>query len=153
MKYEVTYSCGHTGTVELFGTSKERERKINWYQTCAICPDCYKASKEEQIKETEQENNFPELAGTPKQVSWAKSIREKMFAQIKENYARFYEEIEKNPLHKSEEEIKKLLEEAEITKAEFKRVFDNETNASFWIDHRDIYCMRLVQNYNKSTQR
>jgi len=27
-KYQVTYHCGHTGTVDLFGPSKQRENKL-----------------------------------------------------------------------------------------------------------------------------
>ena len=32
MKYNVEYSCGHKGTVELFGPTKDRESKIEWYE-------------------------------------------------------------------------------------------------------------------------
>lgn len=45
MKYEVTFSCGHTHTVELFGKTSDRERKIKYYETYGVCPDCYKAQK------------------------------------------------------------------------------------------------------------
>lgn len=45
MKYEVTFSCGHTHTVELFGKTSEREKKIKYYETYGLCPDCYKAQK------------------------------------------------------------------------------------------------------------
>lgn len=45
MKYEVTCSCGHTHTVELFGKTSDRERKIKYYETYGVCPDCYKAQK------------------------------------------------------------------------------------------------------------
>lgn len=43
MKYDVTFSCGHTATIELFGTTEQRERKIKWYETYGDCPDCYEA--------------------------------------------------------------------------------------------------------------
>ena len=33
MKYDVTFSCGHTATIELFGPTKDRERKISWYES------------------------------------------------------------------------------------------------------------------------
>ena len=29
-KYDVTYACGHTETVNLYGKTSERERKIYW---------------------------------------------------------------------------------------------------------------------------
>ena len=43
-KYDVTYSCGHTGIVELFGKNSERERKLKWYEE-GVCPECYKTQK------------------------------------------------------------------------------------------------------------
>ncbi len=45
-KYDVTYSCGHNGTVELFGKTSERENKLNWYAAYGLCPACYRAKME-----------------------------------------------------------------------------------------------------------
>ena len=42
MKYTLTYSCGHTGTVQLYGKTEERERKIKYYEEYGLCPECYK---------------------------------------------------------------------------------------------------------------
>ena len=55
MKYDVTFSCGHTATVELFGPGKERERKISWYETHGECPECYKARKQAEREEASSE--------------------------------------------------------------------------------------------------
>ena len=78
MKYDVTFSCGHTATIELFGPGKERERKISWYETHGECPECYKARKQAereaidaQAAQESREKQWPELSGTPKQVAWA----------------------------------------------------------------------------------
>lgn len=51
MQYDVTYSCGHSGTVNLFGKGKEHERKLAFFRDCGLCPECYKAKKR---KEEEQ---------------------------------------------------------------------------------------------------
>lgn len=40
MKYEVTFSCGHTKTVEIFGSGKERELKLDYIHKYEICSDC-----------------------------------------------------------------------------------------------------------------
>lgn len=44
MKYDVTYACGHTATVNLYGPTAERKKRLEWLQTHAVCPDCYKAA-------------------------------------------------------------------------------------------------------------
>ena len=41
-KYEIKYICGHSGTIQLFGKNEDRERKIKYYESHYICPDCYK---------------------------------------------------------------------------------------------------------------
>lgn len=43
-KYEVTFSCGHTQRIELFGKDIERRRKIAFYESEGLCSDCYKKS-------------------------------------------------------------------------------------------------------------
>lgn len=60
MKYDVKFSCGHTCTVELFGKTSDRERKIKWYEECAVCPECYKEQKaiEMQISHDEVEMSY-----------------------------------------------------------------------------------------------
>lgn len=45
MKYEVTFSCGHTETIELFGKTADRERKIAYYEKYGVCSECYKEQK------------------------------------------------------------------------------------------------------------
>lgn len=45
MKYDVTFACGHTHTVDLYGPGAARERKIKWYENSCLCPDCYAAQK------------------------------------------------------------------------------------------------------------
>lgn len=47
-KYDVTYSCGHSGIVELVGKGSERERKIKFFEECGLCPECYKKKKQEE---------------------------------------------------------------------------------------------------------
>lgn len=45
MKYIINYSCGHSGTVQLFGKTADRERKVKWLET-QICPACEHAEIE-----------------------------------------------------------------------------------------------------------
>lgn len=52
MKYDVTFSCGHTGTVDLFGKSSERNKKIQYFEQFGVCKDCYNAQLREDAAKT-----------------------------------------------------------------------------------------------------
>lgn len=46
-KYDINYSCGHSGVIVLQGKTSERERQIEWRES-GVCPECYKAKKREE---------------------------------------------------------------------------------------------------------
>ena len=46
-KYTVSYSCGHTMSVQLYGPTQERYRKIAYYEG-GICPECFRVKKEQE---------------------------------------------------------------------------------------------------------
>lgn len=52
-KYDVKFSCGHTHTVELYGSTADRERKIKYLEECGICPDCKDAKNAVDCEEIE----------------------------------------------------------------------------------------------------
>ena len=45
-RYEVTYDCGCTGTVNLFGKHADRERKLEWLAG----QDCYACQKKKALE-------------------------------------------------------------------------------------------------------
>ena len=80
MKYDVTYSCGHTDTVELFGKTEDRDRKLHWMETEGMCPDCYREWQCEEnnrkVREALGDITLPQLtANSEKQLSCAESKR------------------------------------------------------------------------------
>ena len=88
MKYNVKFSCGHTVEMQLYGSTRDRERKIEWYEK-QVCPDCYKKQlAEERAKatveaaEAAKTNNLPELTGSEKQVAWALTIRQNILSWL-----------------------------------------------------------------------
>lgn len=88
MKYTVTFSCGHTAEVELFGKSSDREWKLQKMAE-GLCPDCYKAQKEAERKaaseaaaEEAKKQGFAELKGSEKQIAWAETIRAKFMSKL-----------------------------------------------------------------------
>lgn len=81
-QYEVKFSCGHTGIIQLFGKETDRQRKISWYEKHGLCPECHRKQQEEAKKAVAEKAaaeaskfGLPELTGTPKQIAWADEIR------------------------------------------------------------------------------
>jgi len=125
-KYDVTYTCGHTETVELFGKTSERERKIAWMEQNCVCPTCY---KEKQQKEAAA-FDLPELTGTPKQISWAETLRNGVFEKLEfEKLARG-----KNPTD------------------EFVDWLKSQTESRFWIDNRGASIALLEKKWKNKKE-
>lgn len=90
MKYDVTFACGHTATVELFGKTSDRERKLQRMAE-GLCPDCYRAQQEAERKATSEaaaeeakKQGFAELKGSEKQIAWAETIRARYMEKLEE---------------------------------------------------------------------
>ena len=45
MKYDVKCSCGHEETVELFGKSCDRDKKISYIEKYGMCKACKEAAR------------------------------------------------------------------------------------------------------------
>lgn len=89
-KYEIKQSCGHTQEYQLFGKSAERARKIEWLEN-QLCTECKKleieqarAEKSNQAASEAEENGFPSLQGTEKQIAWAEVIRNMKLKRLDE---------------------------------------------------------------------
>lgn len=83
-KQTVTYSCGHSEMVTLFGPHADRDRKIAWMEREGLCSECYKAHKQAERDAANKSaaadnasNGMAALEGTDKQIAWAESIRAK----------------------------------------------------------------------------
>lgn len=113
-KYTITYACGHTAEMQLYGKESDRQKRIAWYATID-CPDCETNEAARQAAE----NGYPILTGSEKQVAWANKIRNKAVA--------FYDEICKTLPEKNREAAATL-------KTQW---LSNEVSAAYWIDNRD----------------
>lgn len=129
-KYEVTYSCGHKETMQLYGKEKDRQEKIEWYRT-RLCPDCYQAYQAEHIKSKKEEYGLPALTGSPRQIAWAEKIRDKAI----EEYEHLVEQEKVKYDYKPDFEVR--LKETLETLKPIKDIFTEETEAKFYIDNRD----------------
>ena len=114
-------------------------------------------------------DNLPELAGTPKQVNWAKSIREQLIEQLANqmyttaegnrtdavNYVTSKKDMQEWVKKTRDafddgitskaivnEKIKARIESLHTAAnqiANLRRLIDTETSAKFWIDHRNTH--------------
>ena len=122
MKVNITYSCGHEGTIEVFGKAEERERKIKYFEEYGLCPDCYKEEKKGEEKAFAEKYELPELQGSEKQISWAESIRKEKIEEF---------EKEKPAIRKGAgDDFADFLND-------FTTNYYKNTSASWWIDHRE----------------
>ena len=100
--YDITYTCGHEETIELFGKVSERERRIEWLESqpcveCArkesidqaqsrldACIEEIKAKDDDAWQSVQKiiEAAETQLDGSLKQVSWASEIRLDCMSQL-----------------------------------------------------------------------
>ena len=91
-KYDITYSCGHKGEVILVGKTAERKRRIEWYESTGLCPECRKTEIVKLADKLEKELNLPTIEGvSKKQIDYARSLRFK----IANNYKKEIQQIKK----------------------------------------------------------
>lgn len=122
MKVNITYSCGHEGTIEVFGKAEERERKIKYFEEYGLCPDCYKKGKQGEEKAFAVKYELPELKGSEKQISWANKIRKEKIKEF---------EGEKPAIRKGAgDDFADFLDK-------FTNHYYKNNSASWWIDHRE----------------
>lgn len=129
MKYTVTYSCGHAGTVELFGPERDRERKLEWYRDSAVCPECYAKQQADERAAIESQYDLPALTGSEKQIAWAEKIRAGFLTERPE--------AEKSLTVQSDRVAPEVMEQFRTLLAEFLDEFFAESSAGKWIDRRN----------------
>ena len=118
-KYTVTYRCGHTGVVELFGRTKDREYRLTQLER-GDCPDCEEDALRKVIAEFSKERELPEVTGTERQAAWAEKLRMYAIKAIEGEFERFSDgDPDKESLSKVLQEMYQIPE------------------AKCWIDHRD----------------
>lgn len=131
MKIKVTMKCGHEETKDIYGSTKEREKKIWYFENCCSCDACIKKVHEEanaKAVEELKELALTELEGSEKQIAWANTIRSTMMKDI-ENELNKYENA-------SNYDIKKIV----LTFINMKK------SACWFIDNRDSYILNIIRS-------
>lgn len=77
--YGITYRCGHTGQVQIYGTNShgERDSKVARYGL-TDCPACKAA------KARSGGDGMAALEGSDKQVAWAGDIRTRIMEEMRD---------------------------------------------------------------------
>ena len=142
-KYEVTYSCGHTETIELYGKEVDRKRRIEWLEKNRKCSECAKKENEERIKKASEtleaeDRKLPELKGSEKQIQWASKLRLNFAADLHQSK----ELSEKNLKNKielgfEEEECEADRKKYDKKHAKMEEILYTVDEAHFWIDKRN----------------
>ena len=136
-KYDVVFSCGHEERIELFGKGTERERKIAWFKKHGLCSDCYKAEQQAKAEQRAAAWELPALTGSPKQIAWAERIRSDFFTD--------FEDLEKESGQTTAEAAAK-----DERFGAFLAWVKSQTEARFWIDHKDTCPTLLGREWAKN---
>lgn len=152
-KYDVTYSCGHRGEVQLIGPGKDRERKLAWYGREALCPACYKAAKDAKSAaenaasaQAAAERGLPALTGSEKQVPWAETIRAEALDPDRvapEIYALKVEAGKALQAGIDREDIRARIQAVQDDMAAARARLMARMEARWWIDNRDTPALSL----------
>lgn len=149
-KYTVNYKCGHEGTVQLYGKTSERERKLEWMSQTMLCADCYKAEQERQNVQAGMDNivaGLPMLTGSEKQIAWAESLRQKAYklltadkaaAELVSQAVTSAKQIGLTPEMLKAAGIDSREKAAAIMRDAINKLFATQTSASYWINNRPM---------------
>jgi hypothetical protein len=123
-------SCGHETEVQLSGPTRNRERMRARLATMP-CRECARAAQRAAVEEAAVAQGLPELAGTPKQIAWAQTIRHEILARV----ACEREELAAAGRREnaSEERYAQMLKEFDGWAAKLR----GQRKAWWWIDRRD----------------
>lgn len=131
----ITYKCGHSDNVQIYGTNVhgERDHKATWYNTIN-CPNCKKAEATQWCAN----NGCATLTGSDKQIAWAETIRHEVIAGL---------EIVAGTIPADSPETARQQARDIIDKAKA------ETRASWWIDNRDSNIVQRAISYYRNSIR
>lgn len=154
-KYNVTYSCGHDGTEQLFGKMEDRERKLSWYSRVGVCPSCYKAKMSQEVEAASV--GLPALQGSENQVAWAAKLRIEMLDRVvgatRDKVRTIFARIEAGDAAKA------TPEQLEVAVRENEKVLEacdqieRVVNSAWWIEHRLDQTNAILSDFVKPNWR
>lgn len=141
-KYDITYSCGHSGEINIAGPVKLRQGRADW-EAAKVCTDCYRAEqrrKGEAVAAEQSAAGLPELQGSDKQIAWAATIRAAAVAGLEAIEQQIADLVTEAG---GEVNLLELAPTVAATRAAIERVRRNPS-AKFWIDNRERSARSLL---------
>lgn len=142
MQTTITHTCGHTETVQMYGSSSERDSKAAWLAG-KPCQECQRKAQQAQAAESAQAQGLSALTGSDKQVAWATTIRAEQLAGVA-------------ALRKEFQAAGRKQNVTEAVMAEQMGQFDAlvakltaQTAAAWWIDRRSNSAQSLLKDVSK----
>lgn len=147
--YDISHTCGHDERIELFGPTRERERRIEWLQE-RPCTKCWKKEREAEAEARRDREaamiveklgddaaealnaiSSPacKLVGSSRQIMWAEDIRAKCVTEIID---RLHNLVARIPGKLTDQQSAEFA----VRCRAFASVIANETSAAWWIDNR-----------------
>jgi hypothetical protein len=132
----ISEDCEGTFKVQLYGSHDDREWKLENYDwMCDACKEAEREQKNAAAAKRNAERGLPDLEGSEKQIGWAESIRDEKIQDLDE----LEEELRGMAPDEEDRRVVKGLLLEELSKVR------SETDAGWWIDHRDRSFKRLMQ--------
>lgn len=133
-KHEITFSCGHSETRQLVGRHEDRQRYIKWAGETGLCDNCKRANRVEACQAVEAEHGLVALAGSEKQVAWARKIRAEKVTEVEAYFARMAERVAPAKVEMFDEQCSVI-----------RQVLAGKAEARWWIDNRDLAETKLAE--------
>ena len=87
-QYSIEHVCGHTRTAHIIGPGSRRESRAQWLAG-TLCNSCWQEGRDRGRAEQSERDaaanrvaGLPALAGSPKQVDWAETIRAEQLGML-----------------------------------------------------------------------
>jgi hypothetical protein len=132
----VLHACGHKEGHVFTGPKWKKEKDAEWQkgQDCTACWSLKQAEEQEALCGVE---GLPELAGADRQVSWARSLRAAAISKVKLEAWRMDQDRKRKGLEPALERYLALVLPPLLAR----------TEASWWIDSREVDPMELVLDF------
>ena len=140
MQTTITHTCGHTETVQMYGTSSERDSKAAWLAG-KPCQECQRKARQAQATESAQ--GLPALTGSDKQVAWATTIRAEQLGKV----AKMRQEFEATGRKQNATEAVMAEQMGQFDALVAK--LTAQTAAAWWIDRRTNSAQALLKDVSK----